>query len=479
LDFDPPPLHKFNHVVNNTGYYAFLKEGTEEFKNIIRQGIPGDPDSVPLAFDIEVEDEIHGLSSARSNPIVLCKRHIYRIDGFFDQYGRNLPQAVRISDTAGCVSHLSIVSVDTGTGTGGIFWFGNDGIYYSDSYQTLKVSDGNNERYQALLENITSSTRFYGRFDEKERSIFWCIQQDSASLDCDSFAVLDLRGGVSQDMPLSTWSGASFRPTCLEFFDGSLYRGDSRGYVFIHDDEFNTDPKVDTSEDPNDWNLETIIWRYKSIHYNFGSTHIRKYVPKMLLTAANIGDTTIQINGINDAGRKVRELKLIRWRRNFTWGDDNFVWGNPQCVWNSVGILEQWRRFPAKGLRVSYLQIEITNGFSIVINSDLIGTATFDGIAKTVTLDDAANKDWPLASVDYVIRTEVDGYDRSFTVSERTADVLTVLDPDGQLPSASLKWELWGYKKGEMLNLLSYDIHWINISQSQMTFESGQDGSNA
>jgi hypothetical protein len=115
----------------------------------------------------------------------------------------------------------------------------------------------------------------------------------------------------------------------------------------------------------------------------------------------------------------------------------------------------------------------------IIINSDLIGTATFSGAANTVTLDNAVDQDWPSTSVDYVIKTEVDNYVREFTVSSMTADVLTVLDPDGQLPTGSLRWELWGFKKGEPLNLLSYNIHWTPISQTQMTSESGQDGANA
>lgn len=477
FDFDPAPLSKFNHVVNNTGYYGYIKVGAEEFKNIVRQSVPGDPDSCPDPFEIQVEDEIHGLSSARSNPIILCKRHIYRVENFFDQYGRNAPLAIRISDTAGCVSHLSVVQADV-DGGGGIFWFGNDGVYYSDSYRTFKVSDGNNERYKSLLANISLTTRIYGRLDEKERRIYWTVESDSSSLDCDSFAALELRYGLSDDMPFTTWSGNSFRPTAIEFFNGSLYRGDSRGYIFVHDASYDTDPKVNTAISPSLWNKETIIWNYESINYNFGSTHIRKYVPKILLTAQNIGDTSIQINFINDAGRKTRPLKLIRWRRNFTWGDPEFIWGNPDCVWNSVGILEQWRRAPAKGLRLSYLQVQITNGFSIVVNSDSMGTATFDGTANTVTIDDAPNQDWPIDSVAYVIKTEVDDYDRAFTISARTADVLTVLDPDNFLPTGSYKWELWGYKKGEQLNLLSYNVHWIPISQTQMTFESGQDGTN-
>lgn len=477
LDFDPVPLSKFVHVVNNTGYYAHIKDGSEEFKNLIRQSIPGDPDSCPLPFEIEVEDFIEGLSSTRSVPIVFCKRHIYRIEGGFDAFGRGIPIPVRISDTAGCVSNSSIVQTDVDGGSG-LFWFGNDGVYFSDGFRTLKVSDGINERYKLLLETASQTNRIYGRFDEKERRVYWCVQKDASSLDNDSFLILDLRSGINPEMPFTTASGASFRPTAIEFFNGSLYRADTRGYVFIHDDAYTTDPKVDTAVDADEWNKETIIWNYESINYNFGSTHNRKYVPKILLTAANRDNTSIQINAVNDAGRSERFLKLIRWRRNFVWGEEEFVWGSPDCVWDATGIIEQYRRMPAKGLRLSYLKIQVTNGFSVIVNSDAIGTATFNNAANTVTLTNSSTQDWPLASVDYVVKTEVDGYVKEYTVVSRTNDVLTVTDSDGTLPTGVYKWELWGYKKGEPLNLLSYNIYWQDNSQTQMTYETGQDGAN-
>jgi len=474
LDFDPVPLSKYVHVVNNTGYYAWIKVGTNQLKNTVRQSIVGDPDSCPEALEIEVEDEIQGISSARSNPIVFCKRHIYRIDGFFDPYGRGIPVPIRISDTAGCISNLSIVQAENG-----VFWAGNDGFYFSDGYQTLKISDGINEKYKAILSEMSQDNRIYGRFDEKERRIYWAIQQDSASLDNDSFIILELRYGISADMPFTTAGGTSFRPTAIEFFSGDLYRADTRGYIFKHSALVTTDPKVDTTIAVSLWNKETIIWTYQSINFNFGSTHLRKYVTKILLTAANRNNTSIQINAINDDGKLARTLTAIRWRRNFVWGEEDFVWGSPDCVWNAVGLIEQYRRMPAKGLRLSYLQIEITNAKAIIINSDAIGLSTFNGTTNTVTLVDAVTQDWPVDSVDYVIKTEVDNYTKEYTVSARTADVLTVLDSGNTLPTGNYKWELWGYKKGEPLNLLSYNLYWDNNSATQMTFESGQSGENA
>lgn len=475
LDFDPTPKAKFVHVVNSTGYYGFISDGSEEFPYTIRQSTPGKPDACPADFEALVEDEVTGIYSVKSIPLVFCKRHIYRLEGFFDQFGRGGINPIRISDTAGCVSHLSIVQAENYT-----FWAGNDGFYATDGYQVIKISDQFNSLYQTILEAQSQTNRIYAKFDEKERRVLWGVQFDGASLDNDTCIILDLRWGVKPDSTFFTYSGGeNFRPTALEFFNRLLYRGDTRGYVFKHTPAASTDPKVDTTAPVDEWSKATIIWTYQSININFGSTFFRKMPTRILLTASNAGNTTIQISAINDDGRSERDLKVIRWRKNFTWGDPEFVWGNPDCVWRGVGLIEQWRRFPAKPLRLSYLQLIITNGFSNIAISDTDGTATFDGTLKTATLDILTNT-WPENCDGYFISTEVDGYSREFEIDTRNSDtVITVLDPDSFFPTGSFKWEIKGFKKGEPLALLSYNVHWNPVSQSQSTFEVGDDGNNS
>lgn len=472
VEFDPPPQSKYLHVVNNTGYYLNLTDGSETFPYRVRQSIPGDPDSCPIDFSVDLEDEGVGISSVKSVPIAFCKKYIYRIEQGFDQFGRGLMNPVRISDTIGCVSNLSIVQAENY-----VFWAGVDGFYATDGYQIIKLSELINQRYKTLLTEQANEAFIYGKYDEKERRIYWCIQSDSANLDNDSLIVLDLRWGIKPTACFTTWSGNSFRPTALENFDGYLMRADTRGYVFRHDPAVFTDPKVNTITDPEDWDVETIIWTYQSVNVNFGSTFFRKLPTRVLLTAANIANTSIQISAINDAGRSVRNLTPIRWLRNFVWGDPNFVWGNPDCIWGGVGIIEQWRRFPARSLRLSYLSLVVTNAFAVVINSDLYGTGTFDGSANTVTL--AGGYEWPTDSADYAITVETDDYVREFTVVSVAGDEATVADPLGLLPTGEYQWELKGFRKGEPLNLLSYNVFWEPIGQSQMTYETGQSGANA
>jgi hypothetical protein len=475
VDYDPPPLHKFNHVVNNTGYFAYIKDDNGVSPYRVRQSVPGIPDTAPIDFYCEVDDEIAGISSVRSNPIVFCRKYIYRIDQFFDQFGRGNMVPIRISDTAGCISHNSIVPCENG-----VFWWGNDGIYYTDGYQVNKVTDQLNDRYKDILKNTTQKNRITGKVFEKERLVIWAIQTNSSNLDNDKFLILDLKFGVSNSMTAVTWSGESFRPTALEIFNDEIYRGDTRGFIFRHKDNLSTDVKVNIYKAPADWVSETIIWRLRSIHYNFGGTFFRKIPSRVLLTAANAGNTTVQITAVNDDGRSIRPCKPIRIRDNFVWGDDEFVWRVSTFIWRGAGIIEQWRRFPAKSLRLSTLQLVITNGFSEITNSDTLGLGTFDTIDNKVTLSAPAT--WPLECEDYFIATEVDGYIKEYVINERISDTeISVLDPLNDFPAGSLKWELRGYKKGEQLLLLGFNIHWANVSATQEAFDSsaGATGKNA
>lgn len=473
LDYYPPPPSKYFHVVGNVGFWGSTSEtdGFHPFR--IRQAVPGNPNFAPFTTFIELEDELRGIKSLRTLPIALCKKQIYRLDGTFDSAGRGGINPVKIHDSAGCVSHLSAVEAENM-----LFWAGVDGFYVSDGYTVTKISDHLNTRYKNMLASITETTRIVGRHDLTNRRVYWTVQQDASNGDCDSIFSLDLRWGISHQMSFTSYSGESFRPTAIEIFNDFLYRGDTRGFVLKHDPAVLTDPKIDPTISSATWNLETIIWTLTTMQINFGSSFFRKFVSRMLLQASNIANTTIQLIASNDQGRKVRNLKLITWRRNLTWGDPLFIWGDPTCIWNAAGLIEQWRRFPAGGLRLSYLQMTITNGLGIVANSDAAGICTIDQSSLTAVLPGL----WPSGSVDYYLSLENSGYQVLFPVDLISGDLttLTVLDPNSLFPAdGDYKWELWGYQKGEPLNLLGYNLHWDNVDQNQQTFQSGDDGGNS
>jgi len=475
VDFDPPPLHKYAHVVNNTAYYAHIIDEDGESPYRIRQSVPGVPDSAPIDFVTEVDDEIKGLNSVQSIPLVFCKKYIYRLDGFFDQFGRGGTNAIRISDNAGLISNSSVVACE-----GSVFFFGNDGVYTSDGYKCMKVSDQLNARYKDFIKNTTKQSRIIGKFFEKERLIVWAMQTNSANLDNDAFLVLDLKWGISSEMTFTTWSGKSFRPSAIEVFNNEIMRGDTRGFILKHKENLLSDPKINIYKSASDWISETIVWTIKTIHYNFGGTFFRKMPTRVLLTIANSGNTTVQINAIRDDGRNNSACKPIRVRNDFVWGDDEFVWRTSTFIWRGAGLIEQWRRFKAKALRLATLQLVITNGFSEITNSDTLGLATISGAGNTATLT-APNK-WPLNCEDYYLATEVDGYVKEYLIDSRISDTqISIIDPLNDFPSGSKKWVIRGKKKGEKLQLLGFNIHWANVSQTQETYDSSAEatGKNA
>lgn len=466
VDFDPPPLHKFNHIVNNTQYYGYIKDGANISPYKIRQSIPGVPGTGPIDFEIDVDDELEGISSVNHMPIAACKKFIYRLDGAYDQFGRGAVDPVRISDHAGCISHNSMVQAE-----GGLAWLGNDGVYFTDGYVVRKVSDHLNVRYKAILANTTQRNRVVGKYYEASRLIIWTIQTDSSNEEHDSFLILDLKPGISDEMTFLLWNGNSFRPSALEIFNGEIYRGDQHGYVYRHQTSLYDDHKKDVSLAATAWTVETIIWRYRSIHYNFGSTFFRKYPSRILVTAADAGNTTIQVSAVNDDGRVTRNCKPIRIRRDFIWDDDEFVWRVSDFIWRGSGLIEQWRRFPAGGLRLSTMQIVITNGFSDITNSDTLGPVTFSGLTATLSTVDMS---WPDDVEDYYLAIEEDGYVTEYLILTRDSDTeITVSAPTGTFAGGGeVNWVIRGYKKGEPLHLLSYNIHWTNVSKSQATYDS-------
>lgn len=471
-DNDPPPLAKYITQVGPIAYYGNIKEGTDEREFEVRQSQANDPDSVPATYNVQVDDKITGMGSIQSVPITFCRRHIYRLEGNFDELGRGFITPIRIDDTAGCVSHNSIVQAKNA-----VFWAGNDGFYVSDGYKVEIISDHLKDRYKDLLSNMSDPTKIVGTYDEDNEKIYWAVQADASNPDNDSFWVMDLRWGITKKSTFTTMSGgSSFAPSAITTFAGDIIRADRRGYVFIHNVEDDTDPMVNTSVQPTEWSTQAIIWLYEGFATNFGTDVYRKWVTRMQLSARNITNLSLAITAINDDGRITRTITPIRYRGNFIWGDPEFTWGDPQFVWNAEGLILQARRMARGGLRCSYLQMRFTNSFTVITTSEGLGTATVNNVAKTVTLDTAATADWPEDIEGYFIAFEDDNFTREYEILSRLPDTITYEDASDLSPSGSQKWTIRGTRKGEVLNLLSYTLNYAAISQSQGMFETGQSG---
>lgn len=479
VDNEPPPVCKLFHVAGNYAFFGSIKEGSEVLSNRIRQSKEGDPDSSPSDFYTDLDLEVTGLSSFGGDPVAITKRGVYRFDGRFDDRGNGGLFAKKIDDTATCVSQSSIVQIPEG-----IVWCGFDGIYFSDSYRVLKISEEFNTTYAAMVSTPSIASRIVGSYDAVERRVYWAVTQLDGAVDNDSFLVLDLRWGIKPDAVFTTASGgSSFAPSAIAHFDKNLIRADRRGYLFKHLSSLYADPKVNTSTAPTNWQNETIIWDYMSTAMSFGTTFVRKMVPRINITASNRTNVSIQIRSINDNNRKVRDLSEIRFRGNIVWGDPDIIWGDVDKVWNFDGLIEEQRRFPANSLRCSYKQIQITNAYTVITNSDTLGLATVNTNINTATLNDYDGLDpntvvWPADSIGYYLSFENDGYSQQYLVSARTDATLTFADPLNTIPDGSYKWLIKGYPSDEAINLLGYTIHWAPLSKTQDMYH-GAEGGNA
>lgn len=481
---DRPPRCKLVHIFGDIAYYANLKIYNtasaldEVFTYRVQQSIPGDIDAAPEDFYADVDDEIVGMGSTKSNLVLLCRNSVYRVDGQIDEIGRGEMIPERISDTANCVSAQSVVQT-----LDGVFWAGSDGIYFTDGFRVLKLNGDYDKTWKEFVTedgslNAVKQARIQGKYDKKRNRIWWSVQHETNSVtgDVDKCYILDLNFGVKPEASFQTASGLdSFSPSALEFDNGDLIRCHKNGYVFKHEDSRFSDIKVDGAILTASPTFQTIFYDLEPAYTNFGTSFTRKYVPSMNLTAESSTNLSLEITSNNDDNKSLLTLSPIRYRGSILWGDPDVYWGDTSLIWGQQGIIAEKRRFPAKSLRCLYKGLKFKNAKVVIISSDGLSVATVDASAKTVTLPGVF--EWPTYSVDYVIAFEADSFTKEYTITARTVSTLTysdVLNTSGSGPS--VRWVIRGYPKNEVLNLINYAITYEMFGPTQDVFNKTDTG---
>ena len=476
---DRPPKCALVHVLNDIGYYANIKDATNQvFKYRLFQSIAGDIDSVPETFFVDVEDEIVSLSSTRSNVILLCRNSVYRIDGAYDEVGRGGMVAEKISDTASCVSAQGAVRT-----LEGVFWAGLEGIYFSDGYQVVLINRDYDTTYREFVttistgeQNTTKQVRIQGKYDKKKARIWWTIQHADVATDVDMCYVLDLSWGINENSTFTTLSGLdSFSPTAIEFDSaGRFIRGDRRGYTFIHKDTLYSDPLINTGAAYSTWNKQTIFYELETIAHNFGTTFARKYVTGMTVVAQTPTNLSLAVTSNNDDAKSTASLLPIRYRGGTIWGDPDVYWSDVGVVWGRQGLVTEKRFMPAQNLRCMYKSIKFENAYVVILTHTTVQVANIDSVAKTVTM---TSLQWPSNAVGYYISFAVDNYTIEYLVTAISGSVLTYSDAGGLSGTATGSgWTLRGYPKDEVFNLQNYTIYYTAMGQSQDVFNNSDTG---
>lgn len=459
---DPPPKCRSIHIRGDIAYYGGLQGEPYRF----RQSIPGDIDSVPESFYVDIDDEIMAISSTKNNVIILSKQKVYRADGFYDELGRNGILVELISDTGGCIgTNTAVQALD------GVFWLGKDAVYFTDGFKVIKLNQDYDKTYKTFTSDDTKNLKYQGKYDSKKNRIWWTIQDEDAS-DLNKCYVLDLNWAIRENSTFTTISGDSFVPSAIEFINGDMIRCSDIGYVLIHKDTLYVDPVINSSIPVTDWINETIVYTLETAAYNFGTSAVRKYVTQANVTCESTTNLSLQIVSNNDDNRVIANLLPIRYRGNIFWGEPDVYWGDVTLDWNKQGLVHEKRLMPAKSLRCNYKSLKFTNAHVAILSSDVIGTVTVNAAAKTATLTNIVRYDWPKKSVGYYISFENDNYTKEYKISNKTDDVIVYLDSlDTSVSGSNVKWVIRGRPQGEILNLLNLSIIYEIAGQSQGAYK--------
>lgn len=471
----PAPECRFLHVLDDIAYYGYVVDTGQVFKGRIVQSIPGIPETGRGDFSIDLDGELTGISSARSNVVAFCYESIYRLIGAFTEQGSGSITWERIAEKMGCISTHSIVKTEIG-----LFFAGTNGFYYTDGFQVIKVSlDLDLVSYPSRVRTRAQQRKIYGTYDSDNRRIYWAMQSEPSDTDCDIIFVYHVNFGVKPSGAFTTMSnGTNFRPSALAFFQKSLIRGDERGLIFQHDARYLSDPKVPDSLDAEieTWERVHIPFDYSSCAMDFGTTYKGQWVSKIHVMGANAGNANVQFWSVADNRYSLTEgqkpLAPIRYNENMRWGDPTVNWGDEDVAWKYDGKLDEKRRFPSGTLRSQLKQIRLLPAFIAVYRSDDYpegATALVDHTAKTALIASPTGWSdivWPLDVVDMYIAFSHDDYEGEYLITSFGSDNLIIFsDPDNEI-TANLntqKWVIRGYQKEMGLSLLSYCVEFSQL----------------
>jgi len=469
-----PPAATHIHVFNNVMYYVL---GTKVYQSAL-----SDPDSVPADSFADFEETMVAVSSSKAVPIAFSETKVYRITGFFDDFGRGQMSYESIFDRTGLISKNSIVRADNG-----VFFAGKDGFYFTDGYQCMRVMDLE-QTFREFTNSTAKKKAITGTYDNISKKVYWTVNAGSGSY-ANKIWVLDLKFGIIPDKtPITTFSGATnFNPTAVIFYGGILNYGDGDGYIFKQTQDRAIDLEKNTGVAATSWNAVPVVWTYKSCNLDYGSTDVRKYFLRVAAQFEQLStNLSVQITSDADKGRSISTLPVIRSRKLITsdssttppigWGDSKIDWLASVFTAKAGSTIDEWRWFNGDGyLRSNFRAIQMSNAYCVIVNSTDIGTVTLvntSGTSWTVTLTSlVATRKWPLYSYGYYFK--LNGVE--YPITSRTSDSVVVISAAALAAPASgvqASWELWGVPKNEIMRMISYNVD-IEVGDQNQTNSEG------
>ncbi len=478
---DQPPVCKYIHTLQGVTYYGAITDADQYFPQRLIQSVALAPDATPLRNLLDLDDELTGLTSTRSNLLAMCKSSIVRVAGGFNTLGQGALTGEKISDAMGCLNTKSIVRTEIG-----VFFAGTDGFYYTDGFQLIKISLDLDRTYAELTASTNQKRTIYGSYDKLTRRIVWLMKRHEDDSDNSVAYVFHVNYGVKPSGAFTTLSnGLNFKISSLVYQGGIAYLGHELGSILRTDPNTKWDHVVEYGVAPSLWERLHIPYWYRSTAVDMGSTFNRKWITKMHLVGENYGNVSLTPYALRDLNQtQVGSIAMadVNYNINPRWGDPRCIWGDPETKWEYDGKMDVWRRFPAGTLRSDFMQVEIKPSNACVYSSSndypefasaLVNATT--NIITIITPPDYTLIEWPLDAVGYVIKFATDLYETEYEITGFGADntELEVTDPDGTLldvSGAGVPWEIWGYKKEQRLQISSFVLHFALLGTANQAY---------
>lgn len=467
---DQPAVSKFIHIFSGSVYYAGITDTGQLFPQQIRQSVQFAPDWAPATFSDNLDDDITGISSTKSNVVAFCKNSTYRMSGGFSQTGQGALTHDRIADVIGSLNMKGIVKTEIG-----IFFPGNDGFYYTDGYQVIKISLELDKTYLSLTQSAQQQRAITGCYDKSTRRVHWSMMANPNDADNSVTYVFYLDYGVKPSGVFTTTSNfTNYAPASMVFSQGVQYIGHRDGYILKSDFNTKYDYVLSSASIAAGWYGQYIPYNWTSVAVDMGTTFKRKYLTTFNVSGNNLGNVLAQpsvIKDLNQTGIGALNLSEINYADNIIWGDARCVWGDVTRVWKTDGKLDVFRRFPRKSLRSDYVQFSLQPAFGALYSSSnnypVGANANVNSTLKTATIITPSGYtaiQWFPDIIGAQIFFQSDGYVQGYTIVSLTSSntVITYIDVSNlSFTSSSSPWVIRGYKLNQRPNITSIAIGFV------------------
>jgi len=479
-EYNPAPKCKYVTVSNDAIYFMNAVEEVQDVSTRavteyvrpyrVYQSVPGNPGVIDPTAYLDLDDTIMGGGSLNGIAIVMTKTKIYRVEGQLDGAGNGSMRKKTISDTAGCISHRSIIVANDR-----MYWCGANGFYVTDGFNVSLITPRLLDSYSVISANNSRGERITATYFDKEQRIVFATSDDDS--ENNEWWIFNIKAGTA----FTKAKGSQMLSSAVMADGNTIYRGDELGYIYGHNRDNLTHFQRDQATPASSWLPIHIPYKLETATFNMGNSAIRKWGRETTITIKTDTNQSILPASNNDDERSIKDMVEIRRFGGWLWRDDNVLWLDNEIQWRNADTKSKQRHFPRGHSRFRTKSVSIEPSKTILYNSDWWGEAVVSYVNPSnpsdifVTL--SGTDEWPIdISVDRIVFEE-EGYTAEHTIINRADQVLTV--SGGTIsPGANKKWHIIGYKKEVRQEVKEITITYADASNVGDRYDKSEDGDN-